>query len=97
MRASGSRATLVTDHVGGGSERYKEPDAADLQILDRVAGLPLLPEVPTNAFPIDDMYHGSRLSPMGFTHVHKLFLPSAAHALTALWRRSFACQHPVPA
>ena len=59
---------------------------ADLEILDRVAGLPLPPEVPTNAFPIDEMYHGSRLAPKGFTHVHHLFLPRAAQALAALWR-----------
>ena len=71
-----------------GEARYqKEPDADDLQVLNRVAGLPLPPEVPTNAFPIDEMYHGSRLAPKGFTHVHHVFLPRAAHALAAMWRR----------
>ena len=49
-------------------ERYeKEPDAADLEVLDRVADLPLPPEVPTNAFPIAEMYHGSRLAARGET------------------------------
>ena len=76
-----------------GDARYeKEPDAADLEVLDRITGLPLGPEVPTNAFPIDEMYHGSRLRPKGFTHVHHLFLPRAAHALAALWRRADACE-----
>ncbi len=74
-----------------GARHEKAPDDADLEILDRVAGLPLPPEVPTNAFPIDEMYHGSRLAPKGFTHVHHLFLPRAAHALAALWRRADAC------
>ena len=60
--------------------------------LDRIAALPLPPEVPTNPFPIDEMYHGSRLAPKGFTHVHHLFLPRAAHALAALWRRVAACE-----
>ena len=75
-----------------GDARYeKEPDATDLEVLDRVAGLPLPSEVPTDAFPIDEMYHGSRLAPKGFTHVHHLFLPRAAHALAAMWRRTAAC------
>jgi len=34
------------------------------------------------------MYHGSRLAPKGFTNVHHFFLPRAAQALAALWRRA---------
>ena len=83
---------VLIDYTVGDARYQKEPDAADLQILDRVAGLPLPAEVPTNAFPIDEMYHGSRLAPKGFTHVHQLFLPRAAHALAALWRRADACE-----
>ena len=56
-----------------GSQHRKTPDAADLATLDLIGGLPLPPEVPTDAFPIDAMYHGSRLAPKGFTHVHHLF------------------------
>ena len=78
----------------GGSRHRKTLDSADLATLDRIGGLPLPPEVPTNAFPIDEMYHGSRLAPKGFTHVHHLFLPRAAHALAALWRRAAAHEEP---
>ena len=85
------RPVLIHYSVDG-ARHEKAPDDADLEILDRVAGLPLPPEVPTNAFPIDNMYHGSRLAPKGFTHVHHLFLPRAAHALAALWRRVAACE-----
>ena len=85
------RPVLIHYRVDG-ARHEKAPDDADLEILDRVAGLPLPPEVPTNAFPIDEMYHGSRLAPKGFTHVHHLFLPRAAHALAALWRRVAACE-----
>ncbi len=84
------RAVLI-DYTVDDARCQKPPDAADLKVLDRVAGLPLPPEVPTNAFPIDEMYHGSRLAPKGFTHVHHLFLPRAAQALAALWRRADAC------
>ena len=87
------RPVLINYSVG--DARYeKAPDAADLHVLDRIAGLPLPSEVPTNAFPIDEMYHGSRLAPKGFTHVHHLFLPRAAHALAAMWRRVDGCEEP---
>ena len=76
-----------------GKERYeKKPDSSDHAILDRIANLRLPPEIPTNAFPIDEMYHGSRLAPKGFAHVHHLFLPRAAHALAAMWRRADECE-----
>ena len=54
----------------------------------RIAQLPLPSEVPTNRLPIEDMYHGSRLEPKGVTHLHHFFLPRAAHALAAMWRRT---------
>ena len=72
----------------------KPPDRNDLTNLERIENLPLPPEVPANAFPIERMYHGSRLAPKGFTHLHHLFLPRAAHALAALWRRAQACNEP---
>ena len=60
----------------------------DRAVLDRVGNLPLPSEVPTNSFPIDEMYHGSRLAPKGITHVHHLFLPRGAHAVAAMWRHA---------
>ena len=70
-----------------GKAKYeKEPDETDLSILSRIDDLQLPSEIPTNPFPIDKMYHGSRLSPKGFTHVHQLFLPRASQALAAMWR-----------
>ena len=69
-------------------------DRSDLANLERIENLPLPAEVPVNALPINEMYHGSRLAPKGFTHLHHLFLPRAAHALAALWRRAQACNEP---
>ena len=75
--------------------RYgKPPDRNDLTNLERIENLPLPPEVPANAFPIERMYHGSRLAPKGFTHIHHLFLPRAAHALAALWRNAQGHDEP---
>ena len=86
------RPALINYSVGGKTKYEKKPDADDLARLQRIERLPLPSEVPTNAFSIARMYHGSRLAPKGFTHIHHLFLPRAAHALAALWRK--ADSHP---
>src|ERR1035438_2277384 len=76
-------------HYSVGTQRYqKKPDSNDLETLRRIADLPLHPCVPTAVFPIDRMYHGSRLAPKGFTHIYHLYFPRAAHALGALWQRA---------
>ena len=61
-------------------------DDNDRAILKRIDESQWPTEVPTNKFPIEEMYHGSRLEPKGFTHIHHLFLPRAARALAAAWR-----------
>lgn len=76
-----------------GKTRYeKEPDAEDLATLAKIETLPLPASVPTSRFPLEEMYHGSRIAPKGFTHVHHLYLPRAAQAMGALWAKAQA--HP---
>ncbi len=70
----------------------KKLDKADRELLSRIDTLPLPPEVPTERFPVEHMYHGSRIGPKGFTHLHHFYLPRAAQAMGLLWRR--ANQHP---
>ena len=80
------RPVLINYSVG--KARYeKEPDFEDFEKLERIADLRFPSEIPTDALPIDTMYHGSRLAPKGFTHVHHLFLPRAERALAAMWQR----------
>ncbi len=87
------RPVLINYNVG--KERHeKVPDTTDLSILSRIGGLRLPPEVPANSFPIATMYHGSRLAPKGFTHVHHMFLPRAAQALASMWRRASGHEDP---
>jgi DNA modification methylase len=62
----------------------------DLALIKRIEALPLPVEMPTAAFPIKDMAHGSRIAPKGFTHVHHFYLPRAAQAMSALWRLASA-------
>ena len=85
------RPALITYSIG--KTRYeKHPDPDDLALLTKIQALPLPPDVPTARFPIEDMYHGSRIAPKGFTHTHHLFLPRAAQAIGLLWGKAKA--HP---
>ena len=87
------RAVRINYNVG--SKTYdKEVDNADREVLRRIDALEYPSEVPNQEFPLDEMYHGSRLGPKGFSHAHHLFLPRAAQALAALWRK--ACAEPNP-
>ncbi|MGO8746113.1 MAG: DNA methylase [Thermoguttaceae bacterium] len=84
------RPSLIV-YAAGGKRCEKQPDAFDLAILDRIGSMPLPAEIPTNRFPIEQMYHGSRIEPKGFTNIHHFFLPRAAHSLAALWRKANNC------
>jgi hypothetical protein len=76
-----------------GKTRYeKQPDVTDLATLAKIETLPLPASVPTSRFPIEEMYHGSRIAPKGFNNVHHFYLPRAAQAMGALWSK--AQNHP---
>lgn len=68
----------------GGQKYAKLPDDEDLKVLRRIAGLK--PSwFPRDPLPLDDMAHGSRLGPKGFTHIHHLWSDRAVASLSALW------------
>jgi len=71
-----------------GTKYEKIPDKHDLETLGRIAKLRLPPSVPTANFPIEQMYHGSRLAPKGFTNYHHLFLPRPSQAYGFLWKKA---------
>ncbi|WP_295426510.1 DNA methyltransferase [uncultured Thiodictyon sp.] len=81
------RPALIS-YVAQGQRREKRPDAQDLAVLERIEALPLPPRMPTVRFPIEAMYHGSRIAPKGFSNTHHFFLPRAGQALGALWRKA---------
>jgi len=81
---------VFINYTVGTKKHEKKPDKHDLANLKRIAGLPLPYTVPTNAFPIAEMGHGSRLAPKGFTHIHHLFLPRAAQTMGRLWEKALA-------
>jgi predicted RNA-binding Zn-ribbon protein involved in translation (DUF1610 family) len=72
----------------GKSKHEKVPDKSDLEVLEKIDGLAWPDVIPSNRWPIEQMYHGSRIEPKGFSHTHQFFLPRAAHALAALWTKA---------
>jgi DNA modification methylase len=85
------RPALISYLVSG--KRYKkQPDSGDLKVLQRIESLDFPDDIPTSRFPIEKMYHGSRIAPKGFSRIHHFFLTRAAHAMSILWRK--ARQHP---
>ena len=84
----------LISYTAGGKRCEKKPDAVDLATLTKIEALPLPPSVPFLRFPVEAMYHGSRIEPKGFTHAHHFYLPRAAQAMGALWARARA--HPEP-
>lgn len=82
----------VMSYVAGGIRREKPVDEGDLAVLAKIDALGLPTCMPTARFPIEQMYHGSRIEPKGFSSVHHFFLPRAGHALAALWTKAKA--HP---
>jgi len=85
------RPALIS-YAAGGKRYEKQPDSHDLEMVKRIEAMPLPVEMPTNRFPIEQMYHGSRIAPKGFTSIHHFFLPRTVHALASLWRKANA--HP---
>ena len=79
---------VLINYTVGKKDFEKVPDSADMALLSRIGDLPLAAAMPTVAFPIEKMAHGSRIAPKGFTHAHHFFLPRAAAALAALWSRA---------
>ncbi len=78
---------LISYRVGK-IRHEKRPDDQDLKTIRRIEELPLPYHLPSNRFPIEEMYHGSRIAPKGFTHVHHFFLPRAANAMSLLWEKA---------
>ncbi len=78
----------LISYTVGKTKFEKTPDAQDLAILQRIESLPAPRSIPLARFPIEEMYHGSRIAPKGVTHVHHLFLPRVLQALGLLWSKA---------
>ena len=85
------RKPAVVVYSLGGLTCRKKADASDSATLNRIDRLPLPSDVPSDLIPPMHMTHErARMDYSGVTHIHHFFLPRAAHALAALWRRANA-------
>ena len=90
IRVPKRKPALIVYSLDGVTHR-KQPDDADTETLERIDQLPLPPEVPSDLIPPMHMTHErARMDYSGVTHVHHFFLPRAAQALAAMWRRANA-------
>ena len=82
------RKPALISYKVNGVRFEKKPNAEDLALMAQIALLPLPQEVPRQAFPFDDMWETPRLKEKGVSYTHQLFLPRAAQALAAVWRKA---------
>ncbi|MGB0155504.1 MAG: DNA methyltransferase [Verrucomicrobiales bacterium] len=85
------RPCLIQYRVGK-QKHEKVPDEHDLEVLRRIGEMDWPESIPSNEWPIDKMYHGSRIDPKGFNHTHQFFMARPAMALARLWELSK--EHP---
>lgn len=78
----------IISYVIGKKRFEKSLGPKDRELISKIENLPLPPEMPTARFPVEEMYHGSRIAPKGFTHIHHFYLPRAAQAMGLLWRKA---------
>jgi DNA modification methylase/DNA-directed RNA polymerase subunit RPC12/RpoP len=79
------RPCLIQYRVGK-AKIEKQPDEHDLEVLRKIESMPWPDVIPSNVWPIKEMYHGSRVEPKGFSHTHQFFLSRPALALGKLWK-----------
>ena len=83
------RPCLIQYRVGK-TKFEKASDADDLEVLRKIEEMEWPDSIPSNPWPIDKMYHGSRIEPKGFNHTHQFFLSRPAMALGRLWDMAHA-------
>ncbi len=89
VKAPKRQPVLINYSIG--KEKFeKKLDDQDWDVLERIGTMSFAGTIPVLAFPMVDMWEAPRLLGHGVSHVHQMFLPRAAHALAALWRRASA-------
>jgi predicted RNA methylase len=83
--------TLINYSVGKQTFE-KKVDESDLKILERIEALGMVDGAPDMRFPIEQMYHGSRLKPKGFEFVRDLYTIRTLRSLTYLWKKALVVE-----
>ncbi len=82
------RAPFLIVYQYDDSRYEKEPDANDLNLIERIEKLGWPNDMPIDELPYMHMTHErARMDYVGITHVHQFFLIRAAHSLTTMWNK----------
>jgi DNA modification methylase len=79
------RVPVLINYTARGTKYEKKPDKDDLELLKKIANLPLPARLPTLELPDMQMRRVGRMQPANITHIHHFFLPRATHVLSGLW------------
>lgn len=75
---------FLINYQVGRQEFTKAPDDNDYLVLKRIAETPIPKAISPRKFPIERMYHGSRLKPKGYEWAHQLYTHRALLVLGSL-------------
>jgi len=82
------RVPVIIKYKIGKVVYSKKPDAEDLDRLDKIEKLPFPEEMPKYKLPDCQMTRVGRMRTTNTSAVHFMFLPRAAHAMSAMWRKA---------
>ena len=88
------RVPVIIKYKIGKATFSKKPDSEDLERLSKIGRLSLPAEMPTNKLPDCQMTRVGRMRTTNTSSVHFMFLPRAAHAMAAMWRKATATSDP---
>jgi predicted RNA methylase len=87
------RVPVLINYTAKGEKYEKTPDKHDLELLKKIATLPLPEAVPTNELPDSQMRRVGRMQPARIEHVHQFFLARPAQFLGAAWQAARSRQN----
>lgn len=79
---------IFLNYTYGGRNFTRDMTAEDLDLIRKVEELELPSGFPCASFPIEEMYHGSRLRPKGIESIHHMYIKRSALALWAFWSKA---------
>jgi len=82
------REIALINYSAAGRVWENAPTVADIELAQRIAAMPLPGDLPMNPLPDSQMSRVGRMATTETRAVHHMFLPRAAHALAALWRKA---------
>jgi DNA modification methylase len=80
------RVPVFINYIVQGQKYQKQPDKFDLDLLRKIAHLPLPEVLPRLELPDMQMRHVGRMQPAKISYIHQFFLPRAAQAVGAAWK-----------